>query len=492
VLEPRFTQHGFRYAEISGYPGDLNPADVMARVAHSDIPVTGSLSTSEDWLDQLFRVIDWSQRGNFISVPTDCPQRDERLGWLGDAQIFARTACYNRDTAAFFSKWMDDIADTQLPSGAFTDVAPRLGFTRPAAPAWGDAGVIIPWTVWKMYGDTGILQRHFAAMTRWMDFIERANPDYLRSRELGSSYNDWLAPGSDDTPPELLATAYWAHDAALMAEIAGAAGRADDAAGYRALHAKIRLAFTDAFADGDGQVTSGTQTAYVLALHMQLIPDELRAAAAAHLVAAIRAAGWHLTTGFVGAGYLLPVLSSCGHDEAAYRLLAQSSYPSWRYMLDNGATTIWERWDGKTLDDGFQSPMMNSFNHYSLGSVGEWLYRFVLGIDQQPGTAGFGDLLIRPHPGGQLRWARGSYRSVRGTIATSWERSPGQFTFRVELPPGVTATIRIPSDRAAKVRDAAGNGPAALADYPGADGLQEAVFPAGPGTHEFTSPPATR
>ena len=385
MLEPRFTLHGFRYAEITGYPGDIDQADITARVVHSDTPATGSFESSLPWLDQLFRTIDWGQRGNFISVPTDCPQRDERLGWLGDAQVFARTACYNRDVAAFFAKWLDDVADAQLPSGAFTDVAPRLTLTGAGAPAWGDAGVIVPWTVWKMYGDTAVLDRHFGAMTRWMDFLERANPDYLRARELGNSYNDWLAPCDDDTPHELLATAYWAHDAALMAEIADATGRPDDAAGYRALWSKIRSAFADAFVAADGQVTSGTQTAYVLGLHMNLVPDDLRAAAADHLVAAIRAADWHLTTGFAGVGYLLPVLSSTGHTAAAYRLLEQDTLPSWRYMVDHGATTIWERWDGWTAERGFQSPWMNSFNHYSLGSVGEWLYRFLLGIDQEAG-----------------------------------------------------------------------------------------------------------
>ena len=472
VLEPRFTQHGFRYAEITGYPGDLDPADVVARVVHSDIPATGSFISSEGWLDQLFRVIDWGQRGNFISVPTDCPQRDERLGWLGDAQIFARTACYNRDVASFFAKWLDDVADAQLPSGAFTDVAPRLTFTGPAAPAWGDAGVIVPWTVWKMYGDTGILQRHFGAMTAWMDFIERANPDYLRARELGNSYNDWLAPGADNTPHELLATAYWAHDAALMAEIASVLGRLDDAAQYRALRDKIRLAFADAFLTSDGKITSGTQTAYVLGLHMGLIPDELRGAATDHLVAAIRDADWHLTTGFVGVGYLLPVLSSHSCDDVAYRLLSQRSLPSWRYMLENGATTIWERWDGWSPGRGFQSPMMNSFNHYSLGSVGEWLYRYVLGIDQEPGTAGFRSLLLRPHPGGPLSWARGSYRSVRGTVRAGWERSGGRFW-------GVGLI---------NWWDAAGGSPASVGTYPGAAGVQEAVFRVGSGTHELTGP----
>jgi alpha-L-rhamnosidase len=488
VLEPRFTIHGFRYAEVTGYAIDLDAADVTARVAHSDIPPTGSLRSSCEWLDGLFAAIDWGQRGNFISVPTDCPQRDERLGWLGDAQIFARTACYNRDVAAFFGKWMADVADAQLPSGAFTNAAPRLTNSGTEAPAWGDAGVIVPWTVWKMYGDRGILDRHFGAMAAWMDLIERANPGYLRTRELGKGYNDWLAPGDDDTPRELLATAYWAHDAALMAQIADATGRADDAARYRALRSKVVSAFTGAFVADDGQLASGTQTAYVLALHMHLVPDKLRAAAADRLVAAIQDADWHLTTGFVGVGYLLPVLSSTGHTDAAYRLLSQETLPSWRYMLDHGATTIWERWDGWTPERGFQAPTMNSFNHYALGSVGEWLYRFLLGIDQEPGTAGFGRLLLRPHTASWLRWVRGSYHSARGPISAGWEHSGDWFTYRVELPPNVTASVRVPSADPAAVRDAEGGGPVRITDYPGAAGAAEAVFDIASGAHEFSGP----
>ena len=494
VLEPRFTLHGFRYAEISGFPGDIGLANVTARVVHSDIPAAGTFESSQPWLDQLFQNIDWGQRGNFISVPTDCPQRDERLGWLGDAQVFARTACYNRDVAAFFAKWLDDVADAQLDSGAFADLAPRLDLRNvrgAGAPGWGDAGVIVPWTVWKMYGDTGILHRHFGAMTAWMDFLERTNPDYLRTRELGNSYNDWLAPGDDDTPPELLATAYWAYDAALMAEIAETTGRADDAAGYRALWSKVRSAFADAFVAADGQVASGTQTAYVLALHMNLVPDELWAAAADRLVAAIRTAGWHLATGYGGVGRLLPVLSSTGHTEVAYRLLEQESIPSWRYMVEAGATTIWERWDGWSAERGFQSPWMNSLNHYAFGSVGEWLYRFLLGIDQAPGTAGFGQLLLRPHPGGSLSWARGTYRSVRGPVSTGWKRSGDRFAYWVELPPNVSATVRVPSSRAAEIRDAAGHPPVSLDSFPGAQDVREAVFHIGSGAHEFSGPAMT-
>jgi alpha-L-rhamnosidase len=488
VLEPRFTIHGFRYAEVTGYPGEPGPGDIVARVAHSDISATGSWESGEPWLDQLFSNIDWGQRGNFIGIPTDCPQRDERLGWLGDAQIFARTACYNRDVAAFFAKWLDDVAEAQLPSGALPDIAPRLNFPGAGAPAWGDAGVIVPWTVWKMYGDRGVAERHFGTMTAWMDFLARGNPGYLRTRELGHNYNDWLAPGSDDTPRELLATAYWAYDAALMAELADATGRADEAARYRELRAKIGAAFTDEFVGADGHVASGTQTAYVLGLHMGLVPDHLRAAAAGRLVDAIRAADWHLTTGFVGVGYLLPVLSAAGHTDVAYRLLAQRTFPSWRYMIDEGATTIWERWDGWSREQGFQSAWMNSFNHYSLGSVGEWLYRFVLGIDQAPDAAGFGRLLLRPHPGDALDRVRGGYQSVRGPIRAGWERAGGRFTYRVEVPPNATASVRVPSADPALVRDASGAGPAATGDYPGLSGAGEAVFEVGTGRHEFSGP----
>jgi alpha-L-rhamnosidase len=480
--------HGFRYAELSGCPGDPGPGDIVARVVHSDIAATGSWESDQPWLDRLFRNIDWGQRGNFISIPTDCPQRDERLGWLGDAQVFARTASYNRDVAAFFAKWLDDVADAQLPSSAYPDIAPRLNFPGAGAPAWGDAGVIVPWTIWKMYGDRGVPDRHFGAMTAWMDFVARGNRGYLRTRELGHSYNDWLAPVSDDTPRELLATAYWAYDAALMAELADATGRPGEAAGYRELRAKIGLAFADAFVGDDGRVASGTQTAYVLGLHMDLVPGHLRAAAAGHLVDAIGAADWHLTTGFVGVGYLLPVLSAAGHTDVAYRVLAQRTFPSWRYMIDRGATTIWERWDGWSQERGFQSAWMNSFNHYSLGSVGEWLYRFVLGIDQAEGTAGFGRLLLRPHPGGPVDRAGGSYQSVRGPVRAGWERAGGQFRYRVEVPPNATASVHVPSGDAALVRDSSGGGPARVADYPGLRGASEAVFEVGPGRHEFSGP----
>jgi alpha-L-rhamnosidase len=245
------------------------------------------------------------------------------------------------------------------------------------------------------------------------------------------------------------------------------------------------------FVSADGQVASGTQTAYVLGLHMQLIPEDLRDPAAGHLVEAIARAGWRLTTGFVGVGYLLPVLSSNGQNDVAYRLLEQADMPSWRYMVDHDATTIWERWDAWTEERGFQSPAMNSFNHYSLGAVGEWLYRFVLGIEPEAGAAGFSRLALRPHPGGQLTWARGSYRSSHGPIATEWRRDGAVFSFRAEIPPGATGTVHIPSRDADEVRDFQGHGPVAIASFPGATGASEAVFEVGPGVHQFAGPALT-
>jgi alpha-L-rhamnosidase len=273
-----------------------------------------------------------------------------------------------------------------------------------------------------------------------------------------------------------------------MAEIAEAIGRPEDARGYEALRGNIAAAFADAFVSAGGRVAGGTQTEYVLALHMRLIPGELRAAAARELAEAIRRADCHLTTGFAGVGYLLPVLSSTGYTSLAYRLLAQRSRPSWRYMLDHGATTIWERWDGWTSEHGFAPPTMNSFNHYSLGSVGEWLYRFVLGIEPAPGSAGFGRLLLRPHPGGELRWAAGAYHCVRGPITTGWRQSGDRFEFSAELQPNVTASVRIPSDDPGKVRDLSGHPPTDIAEFPGAAGIGEAVFEVGSGAHQFSGP----
>src|ERR687894_2929808 len=277
-----------------------------------------------------------------------------------------------------------------------------------------------------------------------MEYLREANPDLLRTNKLGNNYGDWLSPKGDFTPKELLATAYWAYDARLMAEMAAIIGRREDAKGYEDLFEGIRNAFNEAYVAPDGRLEGDTQTCYVLALHMGLLPAELRPAAAGHLVAAIEREGWHLSTGFAGVGYLCPVLTETGHSDVAYRLLGNETYPSWGYTIRNGATTIWERWDGWTEAKGFQSPNMNSFNHYSLGSVGEWLYRHVAGIDLDPQTAGYGHIIVRPYPGGGLTHARGEYDSVRGKIVSAWSIEGDQFNLGITIPPNTTATVHVP------------------------------------------------
>jgi alpha-L-rhamnosidase len=448
IYEPRFTFHGFRYVEITGYPGEPPPGAVTGRVVHSATPPSGSFECSSRMVNKLQENIVWGQRGNFLSVPTDCPQRDERLGWMGDAQVFVRTASFNMDVAAFFEKWMTDVEDAQSPEGAFPDVAPLPGGSglidlRWGAPAWGDAGVIVPWTIYRTYDDTRIVERHYDAMTRWMEYLHEANPDLIRKNRMGNNYGDWLSPKGDHTPKHLLATAYWAYGAKLIAEMAEATGRNEDAREYRDLNERIKAAFQAAYVFPDGRIEGDTQTCYLLALHMGLLPEDLRSTAAEHLVKSIEREDWHLSTGFAGVGYLCPVLTEAGYTEVAYRLLGNETYPSWGYTIKNGATTIWERWDGWTEENGFQSPNMNSFNHYSLGSVGEWLYRYVAGIDL--GAPGYGRIVIRPRPGGNLTHASGAYDSVRGRISSSWKIEDNQFVLETLIPPNTTATIHVPS-----------------------------------------------
>ena len=447
IYEPRFTFHGFRYVEVTGYPGEPPLDAVTGRVVHSATPRSGSFDCSSSLVNKLQENILWGQRGNFLSVPTDCPQRDERLGWMGDAQVFVRTASFNMDVAAFFEKWMADVEDAQSPEGVFPDVAPLPGGSglidlRWGAPAWGDAGVIVPWTIYRTYDDTRIVEGHYDAMARWMEYLHEANPGLIRKNRMGNNYGDWLSPKGDHTPKPLLATAYWAYDANLMAEMAEATGRHDDASEYRDLNERIKAAFEAAYIFPDGRIEGDTQTCYLLALHMELLPEELRSAAADHLVRTIEREDWHLSTGFAGVGYLCPVLTEAGYTDVAYRLLGNETYPSWGYTIKNGATTIWERWDGWT-EAGFQSPNMNSFNHYSLGSVGEWLYRYVAGIDLV--APGYGRILIRPHPGGNLTHASGVYDSVRGRISSSWKIEDDRFVLETLIPPNTTATVHVPS-----------------------------------------------
>ena len=445
TFEPHFTFHGFRYVELSGYPAAPDLDTLTGCVAHSDTTLTGKFECSSPLVNQLQHNIVWGQRGNFLSVPTDCPQRDERLGWLGDAQIFARTACYNMDVAAFFSKWMNDVVDGQTADGGFPDVAPRLVMKLAnAAPAWGDAGIIVPWTIYQMYGDIRILEQHYSAMAAWVAYLHEANPDLLWTNKRNNDYGDWLSIQAD-TPKDVLATAYFAYDALLMSKIARALGREEDAEKYRTLFNDIGEAFRTAYVKADGRVKGDTQTCYLLALHMQLLPEELRAAAAGHLVEDIQKRGWHLSTGFVGVGYLCPVLSEMGYSDVAYRLLVNDTFPSWGYSIRHGASTIWERWDGWTEDRGFQDPGMNSFNHYSLGSVGQWLYQYVAGIAVDEERPGYRHFLLRPYPGGDITYAEAEFNSLHGKIVSDWQQDNDTLDFHVVIPPNTSATIYLPA-----------------------------------------------
>jgi alpha-L-rhamnosidase len=447
VYEPRFTFHGFRYVEVTGLAGEPVPGTITGRVVHSDTPRSGWFECSDELVNQLWHNINWGQRGNFISVPTDCPQRDERLGWLADAQVFLPTAALNMDVGAFVTKWGDDVLDAQSPEGAYPDVAPRLVLERDGAPVWADAGVIVPWIAWRRYGDLRLVERHWDAMERYMAYLQRHNPDLLWTSRRGNDYGDWLAVG-EETPHDVVATAYWAYDAKLMAEMARALGLGDRADHYEQLRVAIAAAFNRAHVRDDAFIEGDTQTAYLLALHMDLLPDELRERAAERLVENIERHDCHLTTGFVGVGLLCPVLSETGYSDVAHRLLRNETFPSWGYSIRHGATTIWERWDGWTDTDGFQTPGMNSFNHYSLGSVGQWLYEYVGGI--RATAPGYERVLIAPEPG-ELEWARVVYRSVRGPIISAWRRAGDELHLEVEIPPNVTGTVVVPGGETVEV-----------------------------------------
>ncbi len=460
VWEPRFTFHGFQYIEVSGLPSVPKAGEITGCVIHSATPPSGTFDCSHPLVNRLWLNGYWSQKDNFLTVPTDCPQRDERLGWMGDAQVFLRTATYNMDVAAFFTKWMIDVEDAQTSDGIFPDTAPRLregenfvGLDRLGGGAgWADAGVIVPWTIWRVFGDDRIIMRHWDAMVAWLDYLERTNPRYIRENELANNYGDWLCIPSDrefrtHSPMKtLLATAYWADDAAKLARMARALGKEQQAQRFERMYAKVRQAFQTEWLLEDGRLAVETQTAYLLALAFDLLPEAVRSRAADHLVENIESLGWHLSTGFIGISHLNPILTATGHADVAYRLLLNEDYPSWLYPVRHGATTIWERWNGWTEEQGFFNPLMNSFNHYSLGSVGEWLYRYVAGIELDPQVNAFKRFVIRPYPGGSFTHARASYRSLYGTIESGWQREDDTLTLEVTIPANTTARVYVPSD----------------------------------------------
>ncbi|MDX2276642.1 MAG: family 78 glycoside hydrolase catalytic domain [Hyphomonadaceae bacterium] len=453
TFEPRFTYHGFRYVEVTGYPGGPPPREAMEGVvAYTACETTGALNVDNPTIDGVWRNAVWSQRSNFFGMPTDCPQRDERLGWMGDAQVFWDAACYNMNVAAFTRKFMDDARHGQNADGAFPDVIPPFAPGMPqGSPGWADAGVILPYTTYRHYGDVSIIANHWREMVAWSDYVSRNNPDFIWRRRRGADYSDWLAvdarfPGDATTPKELVATAMWANSTKLMIDMAAAIGRTEDAARYNELWSNIQRAFVAAFLSGDGVVGNGSQTGYVLALHFGLLPEAARAQAAEHLAADIRRRGDKLSTGFLGTPYILDALADHGHGDVAWSLLLQTDYPSWGYMLRKGATTMWERWNSDVGDVS-----MNSYNHYAFGAVVGFMFRRVAGI--APGEPGFKTVLIDPLLDPRVTRGGADYESVRGRISTRWRRSSERLNLDVEIPANANARIKIPARGGAVVTE---------------------------------------
>ena len=455
IWQPRFTYHGFRYVELTGLPDA--PADdaVTGIVVGTDMPRNDQFKCSNADINQLQSNIQWGMRGNYLAVPTDCPQRDERMGWMGDAEVFVHTAAYNGDIAAFFTKWLIDVDDAQRPDGEFTDVSPSpsgRGSGNGGVPAWADAGVICPWTIYLMYGDKRILEQHLPAMTRWVDWCQAHSTDLIRDHDRGPDYGDWLSQG-EDTPKDLIGTAFFAYSTSLVAKAYAATGDTAGAAKYQQLFDQIKAAFDQRYVSADGHIQGGTQCAYCMALRFNLLPDEMRPQAAQYLEDDVKAHDNHLTTGFIGVSYLLPALCSGDKIDTAYSVFLQDTFPSWLFSVKHGATTIWERWDGWTPEKGFQDPIMNSFNHYSLGSCGEWMFNTVAGIGVDADQPGFKHIIIRPRPGDDMTQAEGTFDSIHGKISTNWILRNGEFLLHVVIPIDTTATIYLPAASASSVHE---------------------------------------
>ena len=455
---PRFTWQGFRYAAIKGYPGTLTSDKVEAVALYSDMQETGSFSTSNDLINQLQHNIQWGQRGNFLDVPTDCPQRDERLGWTGDAQAFSNTAAYNYNVYPFFSKWLQDLEADQV-NGAVPFVIPNvLNNTSVNSAGWSDVATIIPWNMYLAYGDTAILERQYNSMKAYVESIRSVAKSNLWNS--GFHFGDWLffRPGDDNdgraavTDKYLIAQCFYAHSATLLAKSATVLGKTEDAAHYNQLAEAVRQAFQREYMPPQGRLVSGTQTAYVLALQFDMLPNSLRQQAADRLAQNVESYG-HISTGFLGTPYICHILTQYGYHALATKLLLNEKYPSWLYPVKMGATTIWERWDGMRPDSSFQTPGMNSFNHYAYGAIGDWLYRVVAGIDIDENAPGYRHIIISPHPVKELGKVQASLLTPLGKVSAVWQPEAGQVIFEVGIPANATATIQIPAEGMGKVKE---------------------------------------
>jgi len=440
VWQPRFTFHGFQYVEVTGFPGKPNRDMITGIELTSATPVTGSFECSDPRLNQLYHNICQTQRANFIDIPTDCPQRDERMGWTGDAQAYVRTACFNMDVQSFFRKWLVDLTDAQLEDGDFPKVAPEVVTYGSGGPAWADAGVICPWAIYEVYGDKTILEKHYDAMAKFVEFREKSAPDHLAPEKF-HCYGDWLNINAD-TPKDVIYVVYTAGDAQIMTKVAAVLGKDEDVAKYTKLYGDIKRAFNKAYVSSDGTIKGNTQTAYILALWFDLVDGQLRDKAEQHLIKRIKERDWHLSTGFVGTRDLMHVLTKIDRTDVAYRLLFTDTYPSWLFPVKNGATSIWERWDSWTPEKGFGDVGMNSFSHYAYGSVGQWMFENIGGV--KSAKPGYKEIVIKPYITDKLIWAKTSYDSIHGIIAVDWKRKGQKVTLKVSVPMNVKARVHVP------------------------------------------------
>ena len=450
IWQPRFTFHGFQYVEVTGYPGVPGKDAVTAVELTSATPVIGSFACSDPMLNQLYHNICQTQRANFIDVPTDCPQRDERLGWTGDAQVYVAAACYNTDVQAFFTKWLVDLADAQREDGQFPKVAPLVANQEDGGPGWADAGVICPWTIYQMYGDRRLLATHYEGMKRFIAFCKNRSTAKLLPPARFHCFGDWLNI-NDDTPHDVIYTSYFAYSTYLTARAAEALGRSEEAAQYDALFEQIKAAFNNAYVAEDGTIKGDSQTAYVLALAHDVLDGQRKQQAAEHLIRKIRDNQWHLSTGFLGTKDLMHVLGKIGRYDVAYRLLHNDTFPSWGFSIKHGATSIWERWNGWTPEQGFADPGMNSFAHYAYGAVGQWMFENIGGI-RTDGPA-FGHMVLAPQMDPKLTWADVRYDSIRGPIVSRWKRTGDGLEWEIEVPANTTATVVVPTGDAESVRE---------------------------------------
>ncbi|HET6668370.1 MAG TPA: family 78 glycoside hydrolase catalytic domain, partial [Intrasporangium sp.] len=484
TFEPTFTFHGFRYVEITGLDEAPPASAVTGVVMGTDGDLVSELDTSSPLVDQLHSNIVWGMRGNFLSIPTDTPARDERMGWTGDINVFSRTAVYNMDSQAFLNKWLQDLRDTQNADGAFPGVAPVIPgrFDGGYGPAgWADAGVHVPWALWQAYGDTAVIHENYDAMKRYVDYLDRDSTNHIRST---GGYLDWLNL-DDPTPADVLDTAFVAKSTREFAQMAAAVGRDGDAAAYLGRYRAIRQAYQDAFISADGTVKGDSQTAYILTITNDLAPAGLRQKVADQFVETLERRDWHLSTGFLGVDGLLPALTEIDRTDIAYRLLQNEDYPSWGYEIGKGATTIWERWNSIMPDGTFGPIEMNSFNHYAYGAVGEWMYRTMAGVSAL--EPGYKRILVAPEVGDGITSSDFSHRTPYGTVRSAWQQTEDGLELDVTVPGNSTAEVHVPAQRKWEVTE--GGRPAYEAEGVKFLRMEDgaAVLEVGSGDYEFTT-----